>query len=254
MAQEYSFEEIERYLDGDMDTAETEHFEKLLSVDSNLARRVKEQKNAHDMVELYARDVVKDRVKSIYDNTKKRQTKSSNGFSIMKIAASIALVASIGILYSYIVVNYNTQNLAGNAFEPYPNRFRTMGENEQSAFNRGLIAYDRQNYPEAMIQFSSVASEDEKHLDASFYLGVAYLGSKQYEKALSSFQLVIAENSLYESAAKWYLSLVYLHLGREEDAKNMLQDIIDRSDVKSQAAKELLDDLNSNLRRLPFVR
>ena len=254
MAQEYSFEEIERYLEGDMDVAEKETFEKLLSGDQGLAKRVKEQREAHNMVELYTRDTIKSRVRYIHDKVKKQQSTHTGRFPIMGIAASLALLAIIGIMYTYVSVNYNSQNLAGDAFELYPNRFRTMGEAGQNAFNQGLTAYDRQDFAEAITQFAKLMPDNEKYLDAQFYLGVSYLGAKQYGKAEAPFQLVLGENSLYENSAKWYLSLVYLHLDREGDAKKVLQEIIDGNGPKSQSAKELLDNLNSKLRRLPFIR
>lgn len=255
MTKEYSFEEIERYLEGDMGREDKETFEKSLSEDNRLAKRVREQKDAHDMVELYTRDTIKHRIKSIHDKTKKQSKTGFSQFPAVRIAASITavLLVAAAILYG-LAINYDTQKLADNAFEPYPNRFRTMGENEQGAFYQGLTAYDQQDYSKAITQLSKVVTGNEKYLDAQFYLGVAFLGSKQYAEALPPFLLVIEENSLYESSAKWYLSLVYLHLDKEEDAKIVLKDIVDMGGAKSQIAKKLLDDLDSDFRKLPFVR
>ena len=255
MAKEYSFEEIERYLEGDMDKDEKEIFEKSLSGDNTLAKRVRVQKETHDMVELYTRDTIKHRIKSIHDKAKKQPKTGFTQFSAISIAASITavLLVATAILYG-LAINYDTQKLADNAFEPYPNRFRTMGEKEQGAFYQGLTAYDQQDYPEAITQFSKVVTGNEKYLDAQFYLGVAFLGSKRYTDALPPLLLVVEENSLYESSAKWYLSLVYLHLEKEEDAKRILREIVDLDGAKSQTAKELLNDLDSDFRKLPFVR
>ncbi|MDN5216776.1 tetratricopeptide repeat protein [Fulvivirgaceae bacterium BMA12] len=254
MAQEYSFEEIEKYLSGDMEAGEKQHFEKLLSTDTGFARQVKEHRQTHELVDLYARANIKNRVKSIHDKVKAEQKAATGGFSVMKIAASLALLAVVGSLYFYTSYNYNTQHLASNAFEPYPNRFRTMGDSQEDTFARGLKAYDLQDYKEAITQFSQVTADNEKYLDARFYLGVTYLSAGAYAEAVSPLRLVIEENSLYESSAKWYLSLTLLQLDKEEEAKKILQEIVQEGDVKSQPARELLEDLNSGFRKLPFVR
>ena len=254
MAQEYSFEDIEKYLSGDMEATEKQHFEKLLSADTGFARQVREHRQAHEVVALYARANIKDRVKSIHSRVKSEQKTTTNGFSMMKIAASVALLAVVGSLYLYISYNYNTGHLATNAFEPYPNRFRTMGGVGEDTFATGLRAYDLQNYAEAVTHFSQVSVENEKYLDARFYMGVAYLSMEAYTDALSPLKLVIEENTLYEESAKWYLSLAYLHLDMEEEAKKILKEIIEEDGAKSQLAKVLLKNLNSSFRKLPFVR
>ncbi len=254
MAQEYSFEEIEKYLSGDMEVGEKQNFEKLLSADSGFARQVKEHRQTHELVDLYARAHIKDRVKSIHNRVKGEQKAATGGFSIMKIAASLALLAVVGSLYFYTSYNYNTQHLASNAFEPYPNRFRTMGDSQEDTFTRGLKAYDLRHYDEAIAQFSQVTTDNEKYLDARFYLGVAYLGKEAYAEAVSPLREVMEENSLYESSAKWYLSLALLQLDKEEEAKRILKEIVKGESVKSQPARELLEDLNSGFRKLPFVR
>ncbi len=253
MAKDYTFEEIENYLAGEMNADEKKAFESALEANQTLVAALKSQKESHGLVEMYARTAIQSKVKSIYDAKKSEESKRNSGFSVMKIAASLALLLVAGTLYFYFGSMYNPSYLANEAFEPYPNRFRTLGENDNSDFMKGLDAYDEQDYGQAIALLSKIEPENEKYIDAQFYLGVANLGSEQYQNALAPLKFVVTSESLYEGSANWYLCLVYLQLDQEENAKDILRSIAAKGGKKSKVAQELLDKLENKFRDFPLI-
>lgn len=254
MAKDYTFEDIENYLEGGMTAEDQQKFELAVHEDVSLANSLKEQRETHQLVELFARSQIKNKVKSVYDRRQSGKGVGKAGFPLMKIAAAIALLIVAATIYLFVGFNHNPAYLADQAFEPYPNRFRTMGESEKTDFNKGLDAYDDEDYLEAIARFSKINPEDEMYMDAQFYLGVSNLGSEQYNEALAPFKYVIQQKSLYEGSAKWYLCLTYLQLDQEDEAIKILRSIADEGGKKAKAAQELLDELNSMFRDFPFVK
>jgi len=254
MPKDYSFEDIARYLEGQMEKDEIQDFEKTLDEDNSLKMAVASQQETHLAVELYSRSVIKDKVKSIHNQIKSQEIQSSRpGFSVMRIAATVSILLMVGLGYFYVSQNYNSNQLADNAFELYPNRFNNMGERAEGAFNRGLTAYDNKNYDEAISQFKLVEDQNTQFLDAQFYLGVSYLGSDNFSMASTQFEYILARESMYVESAEWYLSLCYLQLDEVEKAKSILQTVVDSGGARATTAQELLDQLNSPLRKLPFI-
>ncbi len=254
MAREYTFEEIESYLEGGMSAADKLAFESALASDQLLAENLRRHKESHAMVEMYARSSIKSKIKAIHDaKLSNASTKKREAFPMMRIAASLALLIVAGALYLYLGSTYSPSHLANEAFEPYPNRFRTLGTNENTDFNKALNAYDEQDYSQAINLFAKIAPDDEKYVDAQFYLGVSNLGSEKYQEALAPLKYVVESESLYEGSASWYLCLVYLQLEREDEAKEILRSIASKGGKKAKIAEELLDKLESRFRDFPFV-
>jgi len=252
MARQYTFDQIEDYLDGNLPEGERLDFEREIESDAELKNEVSRHIQARKLNEFHARQQLKEKVKNIYDQVKAEESPSA-GFSMMKIAAVIALFILAG-GYFYVYQTYSSGKMVENAFEPYPNRYGTMGDQLEDTFIQGMKYYDMENYQKAIDIFREIPESDPQYVPAQFYLGVSCFSGDEPASSITAFQTVIAQDSkLYNEAATWYLSLALLENGDEDKAKEYLREIVNNDEYRADKAQKLLRKLDSPLRYLPGV-
>lgn len=158
--------------------------------------------------------------------------------------------AFVGIAASFLLVSIFTayllrdkESLFDQYYEAYPNYELTAlrGEEDLTPREEAYKAYDAADYELAIRQFTALAS---RHLADEFFLGMAYIEAKKPKKALQSLQkVIIAGNEDYLDAAMWYAALVYLSLEEDEEAREFLNDLVNKSSDWASSADELLNQL-----------
>jgi hypothetical protein len=161
-----------------------------------------------------------------------------NRWRWMKIAATLLLLISMGILVTYLSSSKSPQQLYLEYYQPYPNLIDPLqkGEFEKNASLSQL--YEMADYSQA----EKMAPRDS--LEA-FYLALSHLSMNQFETAITELK-PIADNAShrFQKAAQWYLALAYLQTEPEKSLAVLSS--ISQSDNHdfSKSAGDLLKKLN----------
>lgn len=159
------------------------------------------------------------------------------------IAASIALIAGL----TYVLIptpTISNQDLFTQNFQPYPNVVHPIvrGEETQEAKTKAFVAYQNGAYTSAIALFAELYIET-KDPDYLFYQANALLQLNKGREAIPLLQNhLVTADSLKEKSA-WYLAMAYLQIDDTENAKKMLQTVVDEGVFKEEEAKKLLRSL-----------
>ena len=107
----------------------------------------------------------------------------------------------------------------------------------------GIEAYNNQDYQRALSFFEGVRHNDPANSDVKKYAGLAYLQTKNYDKALKCFQELTAMGGSYNSGD--ILSAITLMQrdgpGDEAKAKQLLHKVVNEKEDGAVQAKDWLD-------------
>jgi len=223
----------DRYLQGKMSGAEQKAFEDELS--SQEKKDLATELGIQAGLEYGFRNELRNKVTG-FEARRSRAKKINPAY--ISIAASLFLVASLVLYFTR-----DQTSLFNQYYEVYPNYEITTvrGDESISSREKAYLAYDAGNYQKAIDIFSQL----EALLPADyFFRGVSYIQVKEYQNALSDFEVVIdSEDKAYDNASVWYSALLFLKLENDKEAIPLLQSLSEGKSEFAIASKELLDKL-----------
>lgn len=109
---------------------------------------------------------------------------------------------------------------------------------KEDSLNLSIELYNNADYVSALTLLKS-QKESPKTIE---YQGLCYLQLKEYEKALTQFQKLAANQEIINNKGVFYQSLVLIQQGKTEIAKQKLEEIIrdSQSETSKKDAIELL--------------
>lgn len=199
-----------RYMDGEMTENERKEFERQLAADESLKAQLLDMQLAKEAVRQYG---LKEKVAGIHRQMMKETGSTvkpvSNVRRIVRytvaIAASVLLI--VVLIEGYKFYTLSPEKLYAEKYSAYELSTTRDGGMEESAIEK---AYREKKYGEVInLNANSVLS-----IKDVFLTGMAYLEMKDYARAISSFQVVLAdlkdEKVILKDAAEYYLALAYL--------------------------------------------
>lgn len=236
-----------RYLDGEMSEAERKEFENQIAADLSLQGELESLRLAKKAVQSFG---LKEQIAAVHSSILNEAAKQAPVIKTTPLRRVIRYCVSIAasillIITSYWIFKFYTLSpdkmYASNyiAYElPTP---RDTDSIPPSAFEK---AYRASDYKE-VIRLSNVSGLSIKEI---FLTGISFLETEEIAKAISSFQVVIAEvgktgiRNLREEA-EYYLALAYLKnrdydqalglmIGIQEDPNHTYHDKFSRSFIR----------------------
>ena len=251
---------IESYLDGLLNHEEEKDFEQQLANDSEFKNEFENIKATRQLLDLYNRMELKKMLESYAAEHTEESDQPEKvipfRFKFHWYQAAATLLIFFMVSYFYTAKNYNNEAIAVSQFEPRAANFsvrRGANKHITSKLDQGLMAYEEENYPEAIDILNTIPSENqEKYFQAQFYLGSSYLAVRKSTLAIKSF--ILAKGYSNEEARKWYLGLAYLANDEEDSARKLFQTLIDiNSHRYKNTSISVLEKLDSKLRLLPGI-
>ena len=152
---------------------------------------------------------------------------------ILRIAAVLLLVSGVGWYFiSNNAVGNETQFLSALSSQN-PEQLQGVAD-DRTAWTQ---AYREKNYQNVIDYLSKKTEQSPEEL---YYLGLSYVVTEQYEKAIEQFTKKNILDSVYVEKANWALALVYLKQKKNDLAKPLLEKIAESDSEFSEKAKELL--------------
>ena len=250
-----NFDQIERYLNGEMPESERQSFEQEMAQNPELAEEVRLQRFEEDAIGLMIEDDLLAKIKQIGKEkeagiqlvSKKNKSFLQLRWVQLAAAASVLLIAVFAI-YNLSSSQLSAPELAALSYDqrvPNFSSIRTTDADEQEEYNK-YSAYitnkEKQSMPETIRFFS-----EQKSLDALYKVGHAYLLNSDFTQAIESFTAYLSTASKTDrdfKSASFYLALAYLGNNNASTAQSILSEIKANPDhIFQKDAEDILKKL-----------
>lgn len=255
MNNEYSHsrtvQEIDSYLNDELDDFSLSHFEEELLCNSGLASEL----NFHKEVDMAAAEAdimsLRASLKNIADEEKQRNIDTLGVTSPKRknlfwyaVASSIVLMLAFSFLLKQ--KTYTNQQLYTTYYQPYKSGANVSRSalNSANEMNTALREIDKGDYSKALKMLGSIPIIEKDRFSIDFYSGLSYQGLGEYNNAIKSFGKVIqhGDNLLVEQS-EWYIGLCYLRIEEREKAVKQFKYIVSRNGFYREKSSKLLKQI-----------
>jgi tetratricopeptide (TPR) repeat protein len=249
-----NFEKIESYLDGSMTTEEKSRFEKELAENNELQQLF----NLYSTIntEMYNAEKYSDRDAALKNTLGQLNGKyfrqpsapvipmqQTNSFprKIMAVAAGLILMI---VAYFAFFSNRNAPTRLADQYVKHEliHLSQTM-DGAKDSLQQGIAAYNNKEYAKALQLFEAVYATHPDNSDALRYVGIVYLITKEYDKALEKFDDLAAKKELFSNAGPFLKAVTLLQrngTGDKAAAKAILEEVVKDKQEGSTAAEQWL--------------
>jgi hypothetical protein len=245
---ENRWNQIDRYVNGEMVARERDEFEERMREHAELAQQVHLHRDMLLGMEYHFMQHLKVQL-ALSD----QQKKAFNLSLFLKIAAAVLLVAGLAAVAYYGQRPADPEQLFLTHFEPYPNTLTQTNRSEASPGEASdevadaMRSYGAGNFSQAAVALDRVLSRatstDDERMALAFYRGVANLRLGNTQQARSDLTKISQSDTILAEPATWYIGLSYLREGDVTAAKEILEQLRrGQGDYAARAAK-LIDDL-----------
>jgi len=166
-------------------------------------------------------------------------------YYLKRAAAVLILGVLTFLLYNHFISqppNDNTDSVDNHIAMTHPAPATFAGKNDDAAaWKAAKDAYKKADYKTTASEIEKIKSPETEQ---QFYLALAYLYNKNYDKSTTQFESIIQQNNInYSPTSKWYISLAYVKNNQAKQAKKHLQQIVKDKSWKHKEAQKLLDAL-----------
>jgi len=220
------FEQIERYLSGQMGKEEYEQFIRRIDTDPQFTERVKQtQLLLLGIKETALTDTLEDFHSEVQGvkATSAVVHKLRPAGKMWVAAVSITVIAILAFLW---VVNGESEKdkVFSTYFEPDPGLMTAMSADEDYTFSRAMVDYKYGRYREAIRQWEQLPGTALGNDTLNYFIGVAWLADEQPAKAIPYLERVISNRTgAFVKDATWYLGLALAKEGKKKEAIQMLR-------------------------------
>jgi tetratricopeptide (TPR) repeat protein len=237
---------IDDYFTGALNDDEKRDFERRCAADPDFAKEVAEYITIRDGLKQELQQKRKEEFEKLRQElTVTANPEKSNIITLKRISYLVA--ASILIILGWFAFfnRTNPQTIADNYIAA---NLSTLSLNMGGAdsLQIGMSAYNSKLYTNAEQVFKSLANKQNPSPDAIEDLGLTYLSQKRYDEALKSFDQLSAM-SLHINKGKFYKALTLmarLQGTDKQQAKQILQEIIDKNLYGEQEARNWIKQIN----------
>lgn len=233
---------IEKYLYKELSEAEIQEFEQRMDNDTDFAEEVE----LRSVIFAKTKSDFKQQLKAAHQKAQENPApkpiaKRTPLFYFKRIAAVLILGALIFVLSRYIGTSDPMNLVDSQIAQKHDAPQSSRGQNDiVVAWKVAIDTYKEDNYEATINEIEKIK---EPNTEQQFYLGLAYLYNKNYDKSITQFESIIQQNNInYSPTSKWYISLAYLKNNQAQKAKEYLEQIV-KGDWKYEDAQKLLDNL-----------
>jgi tetratricopeptide (TPR) repeat protein len=238
---------IDEYFTGQLSPAAKLDFEKRIAADPAFAEEVSFYLTSKDVIQQQATRENKERFKDLYEDYKKINSVAPKQGLVRRLLPYAAVAAVLtGLIIGWTLFSKpdSPQQLADKYINEH---FKVMGVTmgtKENGLQTGIRLLNEGKLPEALAEFENTAAKDSLSYETKKYIGIVCLRMQQYDKAINSFSQLAANTNLYANPGKLYLAITLLSRdqpGDKEQAKNLLQQVLQNDIEGKETAKMLLD-------------
>lgn len=236
---------IERYLGGEMDSAEESWFRKKIEENEDLHTEIKLWEKVENVLKDQPVLNLRRKLNSIESSRGRKLSRSMKpGWKIiLRYAAVGALMIIAGSIALFNEYRPDSSEIIKRFYSPYEvSTASRAGLAETSKdYDLAIESYNNCDYRNAAIYLDRVIRDEPGNMHCALLNGVARFETGDYEEAKKSLKLLISDdNNLYIDHARWYLSLCYLKEENFTSAAGLLAVIRDSQSIYRKRAGRIL--------------
>jgi cytochrome c-type biogenesis protein CcmH/NrfG len=225
----FSYDDIARYADGEMQAGERLSFEEALSVDLSLQQRLDLYREVHaSLQQHFGKDEQQEHLQQSLQEMRKEffpvSSKPAKVVSFKRYLRSLTAVAAILVAVLFIWEPWRT-----DLFEDYATTQMVApverGENSETLLQNAAIAFNKEDFSTAARILQTVIQQQPGNSFAQFYYGVALLQTNQLAEARVIFDRLFQGASVFKYEAAFYQALTYLKEDNQQACREWLQKI-----------------------------
>lgn len=237
------FDQVKRYLNGEMDDKEKGQFEDRINNDPELAQQVNLDQVLLEGIQLHYRGELKEKLRALDQDNFQVGRQAFPLYRALAIAAGIVLVLVVGFLA--FENKPDGPALYATYFKPY---YNVVSDLERGETASGSVdpyqLYESGQYQQANQSFEELLLADPENNQLIFYNGLSYLNAGLTAKAIDNLSKVAGEKDfLLSGTALWYLGLAYLKEGRIDEAVKTFTSLEEIDNGYAARAGEVLKEL-----------
>jgi predicted Zn-dependent protease len=243
-------DKMDDYIQNKMNDLDRKVFEKELAEDPDKKERFEQHKEVIQIIEIASLKEQLDRLEHKVDQEKKSSSqKKSKVINLFPRAQMIGIAASLTILIVAAVwIFYPSQNNSDHfAFRKYyqkdPGLPTTMGVSDQITLDQAMLLYKQNNYQEALQAFETLLNETPNDT-VQYYYAMSLMELDQFAEAEKTLRKLELKSSNLQQRRDWYLIMALLQLNREDEAIELVNEIIDQEQhLYKNDAKRLFEEI-----------
>lgn len=237
------FEKIEAYLNNQMELNDKEAFVKSLQNDESLRLEIERHKllqeaiqdqgkvNFHNKLTKIGKEL---RQEELSDNEILNQV---NTKQVLKIAAVVILVISSVFAIFQLIPSKSNEDIYQAYYSPFPLESSLRGEQEPKSVINIKQGYKDGDYLNVIPELENLIKESPDQHVLKLYLATCYFEKNRHDKADALLNSIPTDSKLWQKAL-WYQSLAKLKLGEKDQAKVLLDQLINgKGSFKEKAIK-----------------
>lgn len=236
---------IEQYFSNRLSREERLEFDTLYSKDKTF----KDEVDFLENLKAVSKEVDSQNFKTQLEGFEKayqNATKTTKHIAWLKPMLAVAAVLVIALSINLVLnPSIDENKLFDTYFEPSKNVTQPIvrSDSDENILNTAFIAYNDSNYEEAVSLFKN-AYQDSKQSELLFYEGNAFLALGDTKNAIEKFKEHLTYSDILTYRSSWYLALAYVKTKQLEKAKQALKTFINSGEnFKKEEATSLLKKL-----------
>ncbi|MFK7926103.1 MAG: hypothetical protein AB8H47_29415 [Bacteroidia bacterium] len=223
------FDQIEAYLDEQLDDANRAAFEMRLAQEPSLRSAMRQQQEAIIALRLIEKEQTRAQLKAQWaeldteSQTDKQKQIRSFIRPLLWAGAVAAVLAVLFLVFRPASNPTNPQQLAMANFDPNPPSL-TKGAGDGTDLSAALAAYRAEDYLEAERLLGEILTSTPSE-NALFYLALSQIAQQKWAQATSNLQ-PLGNNSVFAEEVRWNRLLIALHEGQTEYAQSLIDQIL----------------------------
>lgn len=238
-----NLENIERYLNGELEEDDLWEFRKALETDPQLRSDTRALKELKKVMSQTKKLEIMEKMLTMHQNEQKK--KRFFGLPAYgAAAASFLVMAAIGGGLFYLQSSNMHEKLFDQYYATESGAFglRSGNANIDQPVMQGLQFYELGNYEAAVELFNKTPD----NLLGTLYRGLSYIEMEEFDSAIKDFkQIIDQKGNLFIDQAQWYLALTYIKTKDVSEAKILLTSIASDRGVYKTKAQKLLNELEN---------
>lgn len=216
----YTLEDIEAYLNGEMDAVQKQEFEQQLTTDAQLQKQVGELRFLQTTIDkhLQAEQTLPELKKILTPLTqthfhKAEQQKGGKVISMNRVFAAIALAASVILIFFLY--------LPGVSVDGYPvdDMSGAITRGNETKLAKAAQLFNDGKYAEAVTAFQKLKAASPDDATINYHLGISLVKTKNFTDALTLFEALAKGESVYKEDAIFFAALSAYNLQQNDKAK-----------------------------------